>query len=221
MKVSVFRPKLNTDTFIVGDWNGSGTDKIGVVRGLPDGTAVFSLDTNGNGIFDSGDSVFHFGLATDHFIVGKWKLPAALAAADGFVNGPPVSPLLIDATFLAAEDQAIAGWQQAGLDPADVARLQGVNYDVATLGGTLLGETAGDNITLDATAAGHGWSESTTPQPGRMDLETALAHEMGHVLSLPDQTAQPDDVMFESLMPGVRKAPTTQDVDAVFAAMGR
>jgi hypothetical protein len=219
----VFSFGLNSDTFLVGDWNGDGRAKIGVVRGLPDGTAVFSLDIDGNGIFDSSDSVFHFGVATDRFIVGKWKLPAtaALLSADGFLSGPPVSPLVIDATFLAAENQAIASWQQAGLDPADVARLEIACYGVAALGGSLIGETSGNDITLDATAAGHGWSETPVPQSGQLDLETALAHEMGHVLGLPDQTTQPDDVMFATLPPGVRKAPTAQDVDAVFAAVGR
>jgi hypothetical protein len=69
---------------------------------------------------------------------------------------------------------------------------------------------------IDATAQGHGWSETASPQPGRMDLFTGLEHEMGHVLGLPDQTTQPGDIMYESLLPGVRKTPNAQDVDAVF-----
>jgi ELWxxDGT repeat protein len=219
----VFSFGLSSDTFLIGDWNGDDRDKIGVVRTSPGGSAVFSLDTNGDGVFDAGDQVFNFGLATDHFLVGRWQPPpaAALMSAGGFLIGPPVSPLVLDPTFLAAENQAIAAWQQAGLDPPDLARLQNINYGVATLGGSLLGETAGNNVTLDATAAGHGWSATPAAQPGRVDLETALAHEMGHVLGLPDQTTQPDDLMFASLQPGVRKAPTAQDVDAVFGAMGR
>jgi hypothetical protein len=43
-----------------------------------------------------------------------------------------------------------------------------------------------------------------------------VEHELGHVLGLPDQNTQPADLMFASLPPGVRKTPTTQDVDAVF-----
>jgi hypothetical protein len=70
---SVFNFGLATDTLIIGDWNGDGRAKIGVVRAAPDGTAVFSLDTNGDGVFDKGDSVFHFGLATDKFVIGDWN----------------------------------------------------------------------------------------------------------------------------------------------------
>ena len=43
---------------------------------------------------------------------------------------------------------------------------------------------------------------------------------MGHVLGLPDQETQASDLMYDALLPGVRKMPTTQDVDAVFAALG-
>src|SRR5262249_38288968 len=47
-------------------------DKIGVVRPAPDGSAVVSLDSNGDGVFDSGDAVFTFGLANDTFLTGDW-----------------------------------------------------------------------------------------------------------------------------------------------------
>jgi hypothetical protein len=45
---------------------------------------------------------------------------------------------------------------------------------------------------------------------------------MGHTLGLVEGTTdQQNDVMFESLLPGVRKAPTAQDVDALFASIAR
>src|SRR5262249_50047340 len=43
--------------------------KVGVVRPTGSGVAQFSLDSNGNGTFDAGDSVFSFGLNSDHFLV--------------------------------------------------------------------------------------------------------------------------------------------------------
>jgi hypothetical protein len=42
---------------------------------------------------------------------------------------------------------------------------------------------------------------------------------LGHVLGLPD-TSNLDDVMGNTLTPGTRHLPNTQDVDAVFAQMG-
>ena len=63
---------LSTDQVFAGDWNGDGSDKIGVAR--PDGgSLVFALDTNGDGVFDAGDQVFHFGLPGDQVVVGDWN----------------------------------------------------------------------------------------------------------------------------------------------------
>src|SRR5262249_10934596 len=187
---------------------------IGVVRPGANGTATVVLDTNGNGIFDSNDRVLTFGRNGDKFRAGRWKPAAALVAADGRRDAI-VAPLTADANFTAAVNQTIALWAGAGLDPASVARLRQMSYSVADLGGATLGLSAGNSIVLDATAAGHGWS--TSGEPDKMDLSTALAHEMGHTLGL-DHSADPGDVMFESLLPGMHKAPTQQDVDALFAA---
>jgi hypothetical protein len=57
------------DIPVVGDWNGSGTTKVGIFR------AGFEwiLDYNGNGIFDQGDVVYQFGgVAGDVPVVGDW-----------------------------------------------------------------------------------------------------------------------------------------------------
>ncbi|WP_164153943.1 hypothetical protein, partial [Stenotrophomonas maltophilia] len=74
-------------------------------------------------------------------------------------------------------------------------------------------ETAPAHITIDIDAAGHGWFVDPTPSDsfefgrlqnaagtdlltdpsnaaaGHLDLLTTVAHEMGHVLGLPDTTA--------------------------------
>ncbi len=65
----------NTYTFgipgdkpVTGDWTGSGTTKIGVVRGN-----TWFLDMNGNGAWDDGiDATYSFGLPGDVPITGDW-----------------------------------------------------------------------------------------------------------------------------------------------------
>src|SRR5262249_15003089 len=84
----VFSFGLSSDTVLVGDWNGDGKAKIGVVRFDSNGTAVVSLDSNGDGVFDAGDQVFTFGQAGDKFIVGDWngdgKAKVGVVRYDGF-----------------------------------------------------------------------------------------------------------------------------------------
>ena len=63
---------LSTDTMVVGDWNASGFDGVGVERGSLDGAAQWTIDTNENGAFDSGDSIYTYGLNTDTPVTGDW-----------------------------------------------------------------------------------------------------------------------------------------------------
>jgi hypothetical protein len=69
----VFTFGFITDQIILGDWNGDGRTKLGVVRANAQGGAVFMLDVNNNHVFDAGDQVFTFGLATDTAVVGDWN----------------------------------------------------------------------------------------------------------------------------------------------------
>jgi hypothetical protein len=60
------------DLPVTGDWNGNGHSKVGVYR---PSTGTWFLDTNGSGVFDSGDSTFQFGgLAGDIPVTGDWTL---------------------------------------------------------------------------------------------------------------------------------------------------
>ena len=62
---------IDTGFVALGDWNGNGTDKIGVFR---PSTREWLLDLNGNGVFDgcNVDICATFGQAGDLPIVGKW-----------------------------------------------------------------------------------------------------------------------------------------------------
>ena len=99
----VFVFGLITDGLIVGDWNGGGKTLIGVYRdastvpvGNPlhaPGTAIFSLDSNGDGQFDAGDAVFLYGLSSDQFVAGHWAKtppvqPEGTPQAQFAANGP-------------------------------------------------------------------------------------------------------------------------------------
>ncbi len=92
----VFVFGLITDGVVIGDWNGSGTSKVGVYRpaaafGAPN-TAVFSLDTTGALQFTATSQVFLYGNITDQFVTGNWAptppllpqgTPQAELSADG------------------------------------------------------------------------------------------------------------------------------------------
>ncbi len=91
-----------------------------------------------------------------------------------------------------------------GLDAGQLALLDGVNLQIADLGGLILGETIGTTVFIDTDAAGYGWFIDTTPNDDRefswksgdgelmatssseayrdMDLLTVVMHELGHVL---------------------------------------
>ena len=52
----------------VADWNGDGTDEVGIFR-----NGLWFLDTNGNNQADAGDTMFNFGAPTDTPVPGQWR----------------------------------------------------------------------------------------------------------------------------------------------------
>src|SRR5205823_1456160 len=128
---------------VVGDWTGTGTAKIGVVRPQANGSAIWALDSNGDGTFDTGDAVFNFGLNSDRFVIGKWAPPGPLVAADGLLNDSLAAPLS-PAALQADVPLAAAAWAAAGLDAASLARLRRVSVQITDLPGGDLGLSSGD-----------------------------------------------------------------------------
>lgn len=136
--------------------------------------------------------------------------------------------------------EAVSRWAAAGLSDAQVQQLNRVHYEIGAIGGGALGLTAFGSrvVTLDATAAGHGWfidltpaddvefadaitanelrADSDSPSFARMDLLTVVAHELGHVLGFEDLDAliEPHDLLTETLSTGVRRLPATDEAKA-------
>jgi len=140
---------------------------------------------------------------------------------------------------------AIAQWAAAGATAGQLAALHATTFSVADLSGSIVGEESSPaHITIDTDAAGHGWFIDPTPSDnfefshalnvagtdlltdptnaaaGHLDLLTAVAHEMGHVLGLPDSTSPSavNDLMYVSLVDGERRLPDAADIAQTSAA---
>jgi len=86
------------DIPVVGDWNGSGTSKIGIFRG----GFFWLLDANGNGMFDSGDQTFAFGGAS-----------GCTGPLPGFFNSEPRG---------SCDIPVVGDWNQSGTTKVGIVR---------------------------------------------------------------------------------------------------
>jgi hypothetical protein len=105
---------------------------------------------------------------------------------------------------------AISQWDSVSSEAAN--SLRRVRVRLADLPGAYLGLAYADEVLIDTDAAGHGWSTDGA-SPG-IDLFTAVAHELGHVLGL-DDVADDGELMSGELAPGHALAA----LDALFASL--
>ncbi|HVK09845.1 MAG TPA: proprotein convertase P-domain-containing protein [Gemmataceae bacterium] len=140
--------------------------------------------------------------------------PAPLLAAHGPATDSSPAPLT-QAQLRPIVAEAVRRWNLSGLTPAEQRLLKSVQFRIAELDGATIGRAAGTTVTLGATAAGHGWFADPTPrsdsefirkgdqgEQGRMDLLTAVTHELGHVLG----REHGDGAMAETLTDGTRES---------------
>ena len=133
----------------------------------------------------------------------------------------------LDAIAAAAIDR----WTATGLTVQQLASMQALKFEIADLGGSYLGQADGNRIMVDRDAGGKGWFVDGTPAEdieygerisatrrytnpstsaaGRLDLLTAIEHEIGHRLGLDDSYAEKDrdSVMYGYLTVGERRVP--------------
>ena len=145
----------------------------------------------------------------------------ALLAADGeapaIVRGAPISPSDVVPALMAVR----ARWSVTGQAVQQLRKLDAISIEITDLPGATLAEARGSSIAIDRTAAGWGWYVDPTPlddaefdagaasagAAGRIDLLTAIVHEMLHGLGRTDldPALHPDDVMAGSLPRGIRR----------------
>ena len=127
---------------------------------------------------------------------------------------------------------ARARWEAADLNAEQIAALHNLKFEVADLPGIYLGQANGNLIRVSRNADGNGWfidassqsdavfgkdrsgnrsyTDSASAAAGRVDLLTAILHEMGHTLGLNDSYAEKDrdSLMYGFLTKGERRLPS-------------
>ena len=165
-------------------------------RYRPEGMLNVLDGKNANGTWTlevSDDTKKNTGTLLNWSLTVKGASPGtSLLAVDGENLANPSAETLTAAQLQPLLAEAIRRWQVTG---ADVSSLSNLNVEIADLSAGMLGMAGGNTIWLDANAAGYGWFVDPTPfddseftlfgdqgEQGRMDLLTALTHEIGHIL---------------------------------------
>ncbi len=131
------------DVPIIGDWNGDGTDQVGVWR---PGERSFYLDMDGEGVFDDAVKLGPFGLSTDVPIVGDWdgsgidqvgiwRASARIFALDMDYTGTwnSETDVVLGPFGLTTDVPIIGDWDGNGIDQVGIwrasARIFALNMD--------------------------------------------------------------------------------------------
>jgi hypothetical protein len=157
--------------------------------------------------------------------------PATPAGVTTLTN-EQLAPIVVEAKQL---------WAKAlGSGDVHLSALNNVSVAVGDLGPGLLGETTGNSILIDRSAAGWGWFVDSSPQDnsefsitlsggalaanasspaaGKIDLLSTVLHELGNAMGFPED--QGIDVTGMTLKAGVRALPTAAVTQSLAAQPG-
>jgi len=232
----------NGDGVVTGPFSAAGTDAYTVYHAEGQSGPLLNADVNGLGTVNSKDLTETVG-ANGHAVgtTPPEKFPQFQLFAGPAGRAGAGTVAVTQTQVQALLPEAIDAWRAAGLDPADVRRLEGVQVQVGNLGTSILGLEAANVITINQTAAGNDWyvnasagssrafdlvgpggeelARPGSPAAGEVDLLTVLEHEMGHAVGLSDND-QAGDLMDTTLGLGIRRAPTAADLAAIVQAPG-
>ncbi len=222
------------NTVVTGPYTTAGTDAYTVYHAEGETGSLLNADVNGDGSVNSKDLTETVAAKGDSVgSTAPQSFPAfqLLAGPGGHRGGSAITQAQVEAVL----PDAIAAWQAAGLDAADVRKLEGVSIHVGNLARAFWAwkpaESSPSTRRRPATVGTSGANGSTAvfsrsgpdgervAQPGsqaagRVDLLTVLEHELGHVIGLPDNTVA-GDLMDITIGPGVRRAPSAADLAAL------
>jgi glucose/arabinose dehydrogenase len=189
-----------------------------------------SILTSAGALRIGGNSVWgeFFSGRIDEIRIYNRALSASEIQAD--MNAPVGNPLIVEGGIAQAADadsltanlaapvisEAIARWQELGATAAQVDALNHLDVKIIDLPHDHVGLATPGVIWLDVDAAGRGWFVDPTPgldeefspilasspATGKVDLLTAVVHEMGHHLGR--DHSDPYGFMQENLATGVR-----------------
>jgi hypothetical protein len=222
-------------TPVAGNWNVGGSTGIGVFD--PSDAKWYLRNSASPGAPDV--TPFAYGGANWQPVPGNYPPVGVLSAATG--QTPPSAPVtpLTDAQLQSEVAGALSRMADAGVDAAVIQALQAAKFQVSPLPNGMLtvAQVSNGTVLVNPNAAGYGWFIDPTPlqdeefsrdtngtqvavtdgpAAGRMDLLTAVLHDMGTLAGISDVNPQlfPDDVMANLLLTGLRR---TDALDAVFA----